>query len=384
MTAAGAAAAARPQGRWGRLAERVAAATPAGRDRVVDGVRAASIGCVVLGHWLVTAVVVGADGGLALASPLAHLPGFAALTWVLQVLGLFFAVGGYANAASLGSSPRPYRAWLGARARRLGRPVAAFLAAWLLAGAALLALGVPAADLRTVGLLVVQPLWFLAVYLAVTALTPLALAAHRRAGLWAVAVLALVVALVDLARFGLGVEAGWVGWLSVLPGWLVAAQLGVAWQAGALGTRRAAAALALGGGLLALGLVALAGYPASMVGVTGAVRSNLNPPSLLVPAVSCLQIGLVLLARERLAGWLRRPSSWAAVALVNLSAMTVFLWHQTALVAVTLAALPAGPLPGLHDRPETLAWVLARLAWLPAFAAALALLWAGFRRFERG
>lgn len=103
-----------------------------------------------------------------------------------------------------------------------------------------------------------------------------------------------------------------------------------------------------------------------------------------MPAVSCLQIGLVLLARERLAGWLRRPSSWAAVALVNLSAMTVFLWHQTALVAVTLAALPAGPLPGLHDRPETLAWVLARLAWLPAFAAALALLWAGFRRFERG
>jgi len=68
---------------------------------------------------------------------------------------------------------------------------------------------------------------------------------------------------------------------------------------------------------------------------------------------------------------------WAAVALVNLSAMTIFLWRQTAPVAVTLSGLPAGPLPGLHDQPDT-------LAWLPGFAAALALLWAGFGRVERG
>lgn len=65
---------------------------------------------------------------------------------------------------------------------------------------------------------------------------------------------------------------------------------------------------------------------------------------------------------------------WAAVALVNLSAMTIFLRRQTAPVAVTLSGLPAGPLPG---QPDT-------LAWLPGFAAVLALLWAGFGRVERG
>lgn len=91
-----------------------------------------------------------------------------------------------------------------------------------------------------------------------------------------------------------------------------------------------------------------------------------------------------MLARERLAAWLRRPSAWAVVALVNLSAMTIFLWRQTTLVGVTLATLPVAPVLGLHDRPDSLGWVLARLAGLPAFAAALALLWLGFRRDERG
>ena len=54
---------------------------------------------------------------------------------------------------------------------------------------------------------------------------------------------------------------------------------------------------------------------------------------------------------------------------MNLSAMTVFLWHQTALMAVTAVGLLAGePLPGLHTVPDGFGWVLARLAWLPVFA----------------
>lgn len=68
---------------------------------------------------------------------------------------------------------------------------------------------------------------------------------------------------------------------------------------------------------------------------------------------------------------------------MNLAAMAIFLCHQTALAAVTLSTRPAGRLTGLHDQPDAPAWVLARVAWLPGFAAVLALLWAGFRRFER-
>jgi hypothetical protein len=75
--------------------------------------------------------------------------------------------------------------------------------------------------------------------------------------------------------------------------------------------------------------------------------------------------------------------AWAAVALVNLSAMTIFLWHQTALMATTAGALPAGRLPGLHTAPDDLGWVAVRLLWLPVFATALAVCWTAFRGCER-
>jgi hypothetical protein len=64
--------------------------------------------------------------------------------------------------------------------------------------------------------------------------------------------------------------------------------------------------------------------------------------------------------------------------------MTIFLWHQTALMATTATGLLAGRLPGLHTVPDGMTWVAARLLWLPVFALALALCWAAFRVYEQG
>ncbi|GLW99848.1 hypothetical protein Misp02_39350 [Microtetraspora sp. NBRC 16547] len=51
---------------------------------------------------------------------------------------------------------------------------------------------------------------------------------------------------------------------------------------------------------------------------------------------------------------------WAFVVLANLSAMTIFLWHQTAMIAVTAIGMFAGgPLPGLHTVPDGFGWLLA-------------------------
>jgi hypothetical protein len=120
-----------------------------------------------------------------------------------------------------------------------------------------------------------------------------------------------------------------------------------------------------------------------MVGVNGAAISNLNPPTLAVVTFGIAQAGLALLLREPLARWMRRPLAWAAVATANLSAMTLFLWHQTAFLAVTAAGLAIGRLPGLHTAPVTGAWIAERLAWLPVFAVALAALWLVFHHAER-
>jgi uncharacterized membrane protein len=81
---------------------------------------------------------------------------------------------------------------------------------------------------------------------------------------------------------------------------------------------------------------------------------------------------------------MRRPVAWAAVAVVNLSAMTIFLWHQTALMATTATGLALGRLPGLHTVPDGLGWVAARLAWIPVFVLVLAVCRSAFRSFEQG
>jgi hypothetical protein len=242
--------------------------------------------------------------------------------------------------------------------------------------------GVAKPTLHTMATLVLDPLWFLAVYAGLTALTPLAVALVRRFGACAALLPLAVVAAVDAVRFGLGRPA-YAGWINVAAGWLVPYLLGIAWARGAF-ARRLLPALMLAGGVAATAaLVLWAGYPASMVGVNGARISNLNPPTLAVVTFGIAQVGLALLLRQPLARLMRRPAAWAAVAMANLSAMTLFLWHQTAFLAVTTAGLLIGRLPGLHTAPAGAAWVAERVAWLPVFAAALTILLIVFRRAER-
>ncbi|MEU5882224.1 acyltransferase [Spirillospora sp. NPDC047279] len=371
------------------LAARIGAATPPGRDRAVDALRAIAILGVILGHWLVTAFVTTGDGQLRVTSPLAEMPAFAPVSWVLQTLAIFFLVGGYT--AAKGFRPgEPYLPWVRRRTARLLRPVPVLLIAWVPAVAGLRWAGYTPDTLQALVKLVLSPLWFLGVYGALTALTPLAVALWNRLGLWGAVLPLAATAAIDLARFGPGGSDGapaWLGqlgWATVITGWLVPFFLGVAWANGALATRRAALTL-LGGGAAATALLIMyAGYPASMVGVPGAEISNLNPPTLAAVAFGVAQTGLALLLRRPLARLMTRPRVWAGVALANLSAMTVFLWHQTAMMAITVgAALTAGTLPGLHSRPDSPEWALDRLPWLPAFAAALAGAWALAHRFER-
>ncbi|MGW2046566.1 acyltransferase family protein [Streptomyces sp. NPDC001858] len=360
------------------VAARIDAATPPQRDRAVDALRAFAILGVVLGHWLVTALV--ADGGtLRAASPLGPLPWLAPVSWVFQTLAVFFMVGGHVATRSLASTRArggTYPTWLRARLARLFKPVVAVLAVWTAAALGLLLGGVSFVTLHTVVKLALSPLWFLLVFAALTAATPLL---ARLNPLWPLA----VVLHVDVLRFGLDGPDG-LGWVNLAAGWLVPYTLGAAWTRGELERPRAGWTLLVGGATATALLVGFAGYPASMVGVPGAAVSNLNPPTLAAVTFGIAQCGLALLLRDRLRRTMTRPVVWAGVALVNLSAMTVFLWHQTAMMATTATGLPVGRLPGLHTVPDGLDWVAARLLWLPVFALALGVCWAAFHSYERG
>jgi hypothetical protein len=304
---------------------------------------------------------------LRVTSPLRTMPEMTPISWVLQTLAVFFFVGGYSAAKGL----RPGEPWLRRRLTRFARPLPVLLLAWIPVAAALRWAGFPADSVRTLIELVLSPLWFLCVYVALTAFTPLIAAAWDRLGLWGAAVLVGATALIDLGRFALGAP-GWTGWATVLTAWLVPFYLGIGWADGALRSRRAGFVL-LGGGAAATALLVLyAGYPASMVGVPGAAVSNLSPPTLAAVAFGLAQTGLAVLLHGPLTRWTRRPRPWTAVRAANRSAMTIFLWHQTALMTATVGTLAAfGSLDGLHTEPDQPVWVAERLPWLLVFAAVL-------------
>ncbi|HVL51466.1 MAG TPA: acyltransferase family protein, partial [Actinomycetota bacterium] len=102
--------------------------TPPGRDRYVDFLRAFSICVVVLGHWLIAVVYI-QDGEISGVNALHVIPGLWVATWLLQVMPLFFFVGGFANLVSLESIGRrggDYAQFIRSRLDRLLRPTAVY------------------------------------------------------------------------------------------------------------------------------------------------------------------------------------------------------------------------------------------------------------------
>jgi peptidoglycan/LPS O-acetylase OafA/YrhL len=347
------------------------------RDRFLDLLRAGSIVAVVLGHWLVTDLY-WSGGVIRLRSALGEAPGLWPLTWAFQVIPLFFFVGGYANRRSWrGAQERGegYAAFVDRRLHRLLAPTAVLLLA-VVAGNVLQAmLDVP--GLGAGGEILLQPVWFLGIYVGVTALTPVTLRWHARWG-WRLVLMGLaVVGVVEVLRLAGGVT--WPAYANVLVVWGLVHQLGYLYAEGAL-DRRAATLLAAVGGA-ALVLLTAGPYPARMVGVPGDDLVNMNPPTAALTALAFTQVGLAVLARDPLNRWLRRPRVWTVVVALNLSIMSIFLWHQPVMAVVTRVLAPTG-VP--HPDPPGLSWWVIRMVWIAAASLLLTVVVLLVGRFERG
>lgn len=323
----------------------LAGRTPSSRNRYVDTLRALAITLVVLGHWLITVIEYTPDGRLTGHSALPYLPWAPPFTWLVQVMPIFFLVGGYANAASLTSQRRHGGGtldWLLDRGRRLLWPTTVLLAALVLAALAGRLAGADPKLVRNGVWFASVPLWFLSTYLVVIVLTPPMLALHRRYGLAVPLALAALVVLGDVARLN---GHGGLALGSYLFGWLAIHQVGLAWrdanpatadgpsadmtdgraggqaggrtggQAGgrtgglAGGVAGAAkgpgwpgrpgiAVLLLVGGLAATVLLTWLGpYPVSMIDIQGERLHNMSPPTVALLTLATAQIGLILLLR---------------------------------------------------------------------------------------
>jgi surface polysaccharide O-acyltransferase-like enzyme len=224
---------------------------------------------------------------------------------------------------------------------------------------ALGACGVAGSILEYAGWAVAMHLWFLAVYLVVVSLTPIAIAAQRRWGLLVPLVLALVVAVVDVARIAGHVP--YLNWVNYLLGWGTLYQLGIAWHGGSLAGRRPWLLAGVSSVALAL-LVWLKIYPVSMIGVPGQTIDNTTPPTVALLAFGCAQAGIAMAAAPALNRALRAMRVERALSVANNNIMALYLWHMIPVVIVAIVGYPAGLLP---QPPEGSAdWWLARLEWV--------------------
>jgi fucose 4-O-acetylase-like acetyltransferase len=144
---------------------RISDVTPAARDRYVDFLRPASIGVVVLGHYLGT-VITTTGGHIGQRSLLEVSPQLKLITWILQIMPVFFFVGGFSNLVSLNAGRARGEGagtYLRRRAARLLKPSLVFLGVWTGIQVVLHAGGWGGTGLVRLSGLPFGPLWFLGV-----------------------------------------------------------------------------------------------------------------------------------------------------------------------------------------------------------------------------
>ncbi|MGE2716944.1 acyltransferase family protein [Mycolicibacterium litorale] len=310
----------------------VAADTPATRDRAIDVIRIGALLGVVVGHTVMATSTLRDDvfvwGNLLTASPVLQ-----AMTWIFQIMPLFF----FAGVAACVESWRPgasWGGWLLRRCTRLYRPVFAYLAFWAVTLTAL-RLVLPEHVYEPIAGVSIQLLWFLGAYVLVLAAVPMlariTTAVHAAT---AVAGVYLFVAFVDTVRLNADGLAA-LGYLNTVV-WLVPGVFGVAYRRGLLSGRAAAL---IGTAMLAvnLALLWLGPYELSLVGIESQQVKNMTPPSLLLAGHAIMMCAFAIAAAPAIARWARRPRVWWLTAIGNSGAMTLYLWHMPALLAMHVA-----------------------------------------------
>lgn len=363
----------------------LAEATPDTRNRIVDFWRVVAILVVMFGHWLAASIWLQPNDDIALLNSLEWIPYAAWITWLVQVMPVFFLAGGYANARALrkvAAGEELRRDWVTARMRRLFTPVIPLLLVWV--GLILVLRTFVPSDVVYAGAMsATVPVWFLAVYLSLTALAPFTYAWWRRSGVVTILALAVAAIAVDVARFAFDVPG--IGWVNFLFVWATVHQIGYWWSSrdesggvrDALGWPIAGAALAV---LIAVTWVGW--YPVAMVGVPGAGITNMTPPTFAIALLGLVQFGVIVGTQSAVRHRMARLESWHKVIAFSGVIMTVYLWHLSAMSLVAAGGLFAFDGRAFRIEPGTTQWWLTRPVWLGILLVATLGLVAIFARFE--
>jgi hypothetical protein len=329
------------------------------------------------------ATVVVTGGQLTGANALTSIPALQLATWILQVMPLFFIAGGFSNITVWRSLQRRgdgYCGYLHGRLVRLLRPTLVFVIFWHLALPLAAALGMSQDRVDLIGQLLGQPLWFLGVYIAMTALAPAMASWHAFSPRAALVTLAAGAVVVDWCRLGQGLES--VGYLNLAIVWLFAQQLGFSYADGHFArlSRRTLWVIVSGAFAVLAGLTSWGPYPVSMVGMPGET-SNMTPPTVCLLVLAVAQTAIAMLVRDRASRWLERPVLWAWVVRFASMAMTVYLWHLSLLIVGFIALIASGIDPPVAGSGL---WWVTRPFWLLGLALVLSVVATVLSPFERG
>jgi surface polysaccharide O-acyltransferase-like enzyme len=316
-------------------------------------------------------------------NPIGHIPGAWMATWLLQVMTVFFLVGGFANYVGWRSVLRDgggTSEFLVRRLRRLLMPAAVFVGVWAALEGALHLTVSGYRGVHEYGMVNFIPLWFLAAYVWVVALVPLTARVHDRWKELGVVALGALVVLADLLRFVYELEI--VLYVNSGLVWIFVHQLGYFYGDRTFdrAPARRFTAILISGAVALVVLTSLPAYPRSMVATGGDEISNMFPTTAAIAALAMVQLGALMLVRKPVSRWLERRRPWKAVVGVNSVIMTIFLWHMTALLAAVWVIERAG-LPLLGE--PTAAWWAQRPLWFLVPGAFLVVLTAVFSRLER-
>ena len=305
---------------------------PPGRDRAIDVARLAALVVVMFGHCALLLATIDTRG-VRIGNTLGALPALTPVTWVLQVMPLFFLAGGAAGAYGYHAGT-PWGSWLFTRAQRLCRPVFWYLAAW---SAILLVVRAVLGEASEAGLggESVALLWFLGVYLLALAFVP-ALTRLTTSGALAGLLGSLLAAIAALDALRFAAASPMVAVANFVLVWLIPMVFGVGYAHRLIGVR-SAGVVAVAAFAAQVGLVALGPYEVSLV-VTGADRvSNVSPPTLVL-AMQCVWMSSAfVVAAGSIQRWAQRRRVWRVVARGNAGAMTLYLWHIPAIAVAAVA-----------------------------------------------
>jgi hypothetical protein len=343
----------------------LAASTSQDRDRVLDVIRIVSLIGVVAGHTLMAISII-KNHVLIWENLLNASVVFQAMTWILQIMPLFF----FAGAAACLASWQPganWGGWLMNRCTRLFRPVFYYLGFWAVALTVLYPV-LPQHIYEPIAGVSTQLLWFLGAYVLVLAAMPVLARITTPARLAVgVGVVYGTIAAVDVIRVHWPAMSS-LGYLN-LAVWLIPAMFGVAYRRELL-TRRAALVTAVTLFAVDVALAWWGPYAISMVGTGDHQLSNTSPPSLLMAGHAIVLSALAILAAPAIARWAQRPRVWWWAAVGNSGAMTLYLWHMPVLLGMHLLFDSLG-LPRYPGQPDFLALTLVQLLLMVAAMAVL-------------